>query len=91
MFSLSFELLLQQALSLPLVPLLRYVFSPVSVLQENGSARGISVICVVRKQLPSARCAPGPSASSTGKACSSFPSWMDVYAAQSTIPVGLTL
>lgn len=88
---LSLELPLQQAFSLPLVPLLRYVFSHMSVLQENGSARGISVICVVRKQLLSARCVPGPSASSTGKACSSSPSWMDVCAAQSTILVGLTL
>lgn len=78
MFLLSLEFPLQQGLSLSLVPLLRCVFSTVSVLQENGSARGISVMCVVRRQLPSARCAPGPSASSTGKACSSSPSWMDV-------------
>uniref|UniRef100_A0A8C3FX08 Post-SET domain-containing protein n=1 Tax=Chrysemys picta bellii TaxID=8478 RepID=A0A8C3FX08_CHRPI len=47
--------------------------------QGSGSALGISVMCVAKKQLPSVRCVPAPSASSTGRACSLSPNWMDAY------------
>lgn len=59
--------------------------------QGNGSVLGISVTYAERKQPPSVRCVPSPSASSIGKGCSSSPNWMGACLVLSMIPVGPTL